>query len=242
MNFIRTIAVVFSLLAHATLGYAMLPHVNELNADALDAGAGKDAITMEQGISIEGVSKLGDALETIDTVEIAPVQKTAPPIEEIKAVDELRDVVSSEASEVQDNIVKTEEPPPSEVKEKKPEEVVVKEQQPAQLAMHTQQSSGEEKSGGDPEAYALYRGQINQRVQKSAVSPRARFAGEVVMDYTIGLRGELISKRVTASSGYPALDDAALAAIDRAAPFPPIPPEVSAAPIAFTQRFRFSVR
>lgn len=62
------------------------------------------------------------------------------------------------------------------------------------------------------------------------------------MRFTIGIDGQLLSKEVAASSGSKVLDDAATAALDRAAPFPPIPPEVSIQPLAFTQPFKFIMR
>lgn len=243
MNSARSIAIVLSLLAHASLGYAMLPRVFQANVDALEAGDGDDVVTVEQGIAIEGLAKLGDAMETIETAEVTPIDPTPPPpVEEVKPVEELRDVITSEVSEVQDDIVKTEEPPPPEIQEKPPEQVQVQEAQPEQVAIVTEQSSGEEKSGGDPKAFSLYLGKINQLVQRSKVNPRSRVAGTVVMRFTVGTRGELISKEVASSSGYPALDNAAVAALERAAPFPPIPPEVSTSPLAFTQPFRFIMR
>ncbi|MGQ0457088.1 MAG: energy transducer TonB family protein [Hyphomicrobium sp.] len=243
MNVARTIAVVLSLLVHGTLAYAMIAHEPRKNVDSLEAGSGDDAVTVEQGIAIEGLAKLGDAQETIETAEVTPIQQaTPPPIEEIKPIEELRNVITSESSVVQDDVVKTEEPPPPDVQEKPPEQVQVQEQQPEQVAIVTQQSSGDEKSGGNPEAYSKYLGQINQHVQRSKINPRSRVAGTVVMKFTVGLRGELISKQVAASSGHPSLDNAAIAALERAAPFPPIPPEVSTSPLAFTQPFRFIMR
>ena len=74
------------------------------------------------------------------------------------------------------------------------------------------------------------------------MNPRSRVAGTVVMRFTIGLDGQLLSKEVASSSGSKVLDDAATAALDRAAPFPPIPPEVSIKPLAFTQPFKFVMR
>ncbi len=240
MNAIRTLAVSLSLLVHATLGYAMLPQNLDANIDALEAGTGDDVVTIEQGIAIEGLA-LGDAAQTIETVDIAPAEAT-PPKEEIKPIEELRDVVTSDASQVEDNIVKTEEPPPPEVKEPPPEEVRAQEQRPAQVAIVTEQSSGEEKSGGDPKAFSLYLGKINQMVQRAKVNPRSRIAGTVVMKFTVGTDGGLISKEVASSSGHSALDNAAITALERAAPFPPIPPDVSTGPLAFTQPFRFITR
>lgn len=74
------------------------------------------------------------------------------------------------------------------------------------------------------------------------MNPRTTVAGTVVMKFTIGVDGTLLSKEIATSSGSKLLDDAATAAIDRAAPFPPIPPEVSVKPLAFTQPFKFIMR
>ena len=108
--------------------------------------------------------------------------------------------------------------------------------------MATQQSSGEEQTGGDAKAFSRYLGEINQHVQKAKVNPRSRKSGTVLMRFTVGLDGALLSKEIAASSGSQVLDEAAVAALDRAAPFPPIPPEVSGKPLAFTQPFRFIMR
>ncbi len=242
MTSLRTIAVALSLMVHGSLAAAMWPAHDRQTVDALDAGAGDDAILVEQGIAIEGLIKLGEALETIETAEVTPVeQATPPPLEEVKPVEELRDAITSDASIVEDNIVKTEEPPPPVVEQKQPEAVAVKEQ-PQQVALVSEQSSGEAKSGGDAKAYGLYLGEINKYVQRAKVNPRSRLAGTVVMRFTIGLDGQLLSKEVAASSGSPVLDEAATAALDRAAPFPPIPPDVSIKPLAFTQPFKFITR
>ena len=88
----------------------------------------------------------------------------------------------------------------------------------------------------------LYLGQINDHVQRAKVNPRSAVAGTVVMRFTIGVNGKLLSKEIAKSSGSKILDEAATAALDRAAPFPPIPPEVSIKPLAFTQPFKFIMR
>ncbi|MFN0218007.1 MAG: energy transducer TonB [Hyphomicrobium sp.] len=241
MNYARTIAVVLSLLVHGSIGYAMVVRSDEPDFEALEVGSGEDVVTVEQGIAIEGLAKLGDAQETIETAEVTPIQQATPPVEEIKPIEDLQDVITSDAGEVQEEIVKTEEPPP-EIKEPPPEPVQVQEQRPEQVAIVSEQSSGEEKSGGNPRAFSMYLGKINELVQRSKINPRSRVAGTVVMKFTVGTRGELISKEVATSSGHPALDNAAIAALERAAPFPPIPPEVSVSPLAFTQPFRFITR
>jgi protein TonB len=131
--------------------------------------------------------------------------------------------------------------PPKLIEPQKPEAMEV-EAAPAQIAVVTEQSSGEKKEGGDARTVGIYLGKVNERVQRSKVNPHSRLAGVVVVTYRIGRDGTLLSKEVSSSSGSPVLDDAALSTVDRAAPFPPIPPEVSRAAMAFTQSFRFIVR
>lgn len=242
MNVLRATAILLSLLIHGTIGYGMLPELQNSDFVALDLGKGMDVVLVQQGIATEGISKLGDAMETVETTEIVPVQEQqATPPEEVKP-DELRDVIASDASEVVADAVKTEEPPPPlDTPPPKPQVVQTK-SQPEQVAIVTEQSSGEARSGGDAKAFGLYLGQINDHVQRAKVNPRTTVAGTVVMRFTIGVDGRLLSKEIAASSGSKQLDDAATAALDRAAPFPPIPPEVSVKPLAFTQPFKFIMR
>ncbi|MGO4685230.1 energy transducer TonB family protein [Hyphomicrobium sp. 2TAF46] len=241
MNALRAIAVLLSVLVHGTIGYAMLPELQNSSMEALDLGKGMDVVLVQQGIATEGISKLGDAMETIETSEIVPIQEQrAKPPEEVKP-DELRDVITSDASEVQTETVKTDEPPPPDKPPPEPQVVETK-SQPEQVAIVTEQSSGEAKSGGDAKAFGQYLGQINDHVQRAKINPRSAVAGTVVMRFTVDVDGKLLSKEVATSSGSKLLDDAATAALDRAAPFPPIPPEVSIKPLAFTQPFKFIMR
>ena len=223
MSFVRLSAVVLSLMVHASIGYTMLPSLERTTAEALDLGHGTDIVLVEQGVAMEGLAKLGNDMQTIETAEVVPVeQPPPPPPQEIKP-DELRDVIASDASTVEQEVVKTQEPP-------------------EQVAALEQQSSGEAKTGGDAKAFGQYLGQINEHVQKAKVNPRSRRSGTVVLRFTIGLNGQLLSKEIATSSGSKILDEAATAALDRAAPFPPIPPEVSIKPLAFTQPFKFLMR
>jgi periplasmic protein TonB len=239
MNWLRSTAISLSLLIHASVGYGMLPSINT-DAEAIDQGRGTDIVFVEQGVATEGLAKLGDAMETIETSEVVPVQQQQPPPHDIKP-DELRDVIASDASAVEQQVIKSEDPPPLVPPPPAPQVVQVKEQ-PEQVAMLTEQSSGDAKTGGDAKAFGLYIGQINDYVQRAKVNPRSRISGTVVMRFTIGVDGQLLSKEIAASSGSKILDDAATAALDRAAPFPPIPPEVSIRQLAFTQPFKFIMR
>lgn len=238
MNVLRATAILLSLLIHGTIGYGMLPSLQRADTEALDLGQGTDIVLVQQGIVAEGLSK-GDDKETIQTAEITPIAPTPPPPPKEVKPDELRDVIGSNESDVEQNVVKDEVPP--ETVETPPIPQVQVKEQPLQIAVRTEQSSGKA-AGGDAKAIGLYMSQINTRVQKSKLPARVRAQGTVVVSFTISVDGQLLSRAVATSSGSKALDEAATATLDRAAPFPPIPPEVSVKPLAFTQSFKFVTR
>lgn len=256
---LRTIAILFSFLIHASLGLAMLPSLQKEKSEALDLGKGQDITLTPEGMVVSETVNLGDDIENIETAEVAPIHQQPPPPQppDVKPPDVLHDVISSEQSQVEQEVVQTTEPPPPDktepqkvvkaeeppkpIEEQKPEVQQAKEQ-PEQVAVVTELSSGEAKTGGDARLVGVYLGRINERVQRAKVNPRTSVAGVVVMRFTVATDGSLLSKEVATSSGSSALDQAAVAALDRAAPFPPIPPEVSVKPMAFTQPFKFVVR
>lgn len=225
---LRAITLALSAIAHASAIYAVWPHAAHRAAVvAMETGTGTDAINVEQGIAIEGMAALGDAQQTVETAELQPVAQPPPP--DLKPVDDFKDVVKSTDSMTEDTVVKAEEPPP-----------IVEEQKLQQIAV-SEQSSGEAKTSGTAAAFGLYLGKINEKVQKAAINPRSRAAGTVIVAYSIGVDGSLLSHQVTQSSGHKVLDDAVVAALERAAPFPPIPPEASTKPIWNSQRFKFTI-
>lgn len=139
-------------------------------------------------------------------------------------------------------IAMTREPrPPAPIPEQTPETIEVI-AEPQQIVIVRELSAGEEKHGGDATQVGLYLGRINQQVQRAKVNPRSRMTGTTILKFTVGLDGRLVSKEVAQSSGFPVLDDAALTTLDRASPFPAIPPDVSRTPMTFQQPFKFVVR
>jgi periplasmic protein TonB len=230
-----------SLLIHGAIGYWLLaPQSLTADVQAMDMGKGMDVMLVQGGEPSDGVSK-GDALETREIPEITAMQAAPPPPPEEKKPDELRDVIASPDSEVEQEVVKTEEPPPPPDTPPPPPETAQAITQPAQVAVLEVRSAGQA-SGGDAKAFGRYMSQINDRVQKAKRNPHLVVSGTVVLRYTIGTDGQLLSKEIASSSGSKSLDDAATEALDRAAPFPPIPPEVSVKPLAFTQPFKFITR
>lgn len=246
MSSVRTIAACLAVFLHAsTFAAANYRWTARLDAfDGFEKGTGDDLIVVEQGIAIEGIAKNGDAMEAVETPEVKPQDvAVATPVQEVKP-EELRDVITAKDSKLDDNIVKAEEPPPVvEPTPPKPEVVQAAEAQPAQVAMVTEKSSSEQKTGNvDTTKFKLYLGKLSEVVQKAAINPRSKLTGTVWIKFKVGPAGELISREIKTSSGSKVLDDAAMAAIDRAAPFPPIPREASADPITISVPFRFITR
>ena len=233
MNRLRLIALSMSVLIHAAIGGFMLASSRKSIADALDLGQGVDIVLVERGIAAEGLVNLGDAMQTIQPAQVLPLRP--PPQSEEVRPEELRDVIASDASSVEEVVVNRQEPPAS----PRPDVAQVKEQRPTQAAVFTEESSGPAKTGADAKAIGIYLGRIQKHVERAKVSPPSRLSGTVVMRFTIGLDGKLLSREVASGSGNKILDDAAVAALDRATPFPPIPPNVSLRPITLTQQFTF---
>lgn len=61
------------------------------------------------------------------------------------------------------------------------------------------------------------------------------------MEFTVGANGEITSRRISKSSGSKALNEAAMASIERAAPFPPIPTDLNRSELVVSVPFKFTV-
>jgi periplasmic protein TonB len=235
MPILRPLTWFVSLAVHAAL---LLAIVGVTGGAALDAGSGNDMFVVEQGIALEGVAKFGEAEEMIETVDIAPVQPVEQP-REVKEIDpELNNVVTSSVADHEEQVVK-EDPKP--VEDKPIEPVPVQEQAP-QVATLIEQSSGQAQQGGDTTQRRAYLGTLSKSIERAKVNPRSRNAGTVMVRFTVGPDGNLISRTVEKSSGSQVLDEAAMAALDRAAPFPPMPQNVAQGPLEVSVPFEFVTR
>ncbi len=87
-----------------------------------------------------------------------------------------------------------------------------------------------------------YLGTLRKSLERNKVNPRSRLSGTVLVRFTVGPAGELLSRAVEKSSGSKLLDEAAMAALDRAAPFPPMPNELAGGPIEVQVPFKFVTR
>ena len=139
-------------------------------------------------------------------------------------------MVGSEAGPEQEKIAM--EPPPEEIKpeEPKPEEKVAV-QQPPVVAVDEKRASGERQEGGKVTALNAYRGKLFNHLAVKKVNPRTSVTGIAKVRFSFDpATGQLLNHEIVQSSGSPALDKAALASVERAAPFPRSPWPLPKAP------------
>jgi protein TonB len=216
---------------------------------ALEEGTGDDIMMVEQGIALQGFAKLGEDVVSVEAVEAPPVMTAAAqPLEQVEAVEEQKELPVEDVPDVEpveDVVVASETGPENEliepeVKEQPLPQQVATVQQETVIAMR--ESSGEEKKGGDATAHRKYLGALRTHLERSKVNPRTTLIGTAVVRLTVKSDGELIEHKIIKSSGSKLLDNAALASIEQASPFPAIPSEVGEETIQVSVPFKFSVR
>jgi protein TonB len=204
---------------------------------ALEEGSGEDTMVVEQGVALEGMAKLGEDEASIEAVEAPPVQTSAatPPPEEVKPVEDAEIISSSEGPE-QETVF---EPKPEQIKRPQPQQVATLEQD---AVVQEQQSSGQARLGGDATAQSAYLGALRSHLERTKVNPRSDVAGTAVVHFVVDAEGQVISREIAVSSGHSVLDNAAMASIDKASPFPPMPNGLNRDRIDVSVPFKFSVR
>jgi len=256
VSVVRVLSIGMSALLH---GGALLYLVSAPagSRGALDVGSGQDMLMVEQGIAIEGLSQIGDLVEAVEAREVQPVEAQAAvqPVEEVKTAElepppevvaqekppellEKSEVITSKAEEVEEQEILREAPPEREVK---PMEVAAV--QPVEaLAPVEQQVQSKKQEGGDPTLRMAYLGKLRGQIERRKLNPNSRDQGTVVVRFVIEPDGRVSSRQVAQSSGSKRLDDAALASIERASPFPPFPEGVGTQAIVVNLPFRFFTR
>ena len=81
-----------------------------------------------------------------------------------------------------------------------------------------------------------YMRDLEQRIRRNWTPPKGDSSKRIIITFTIGRDGRLLSHKIVKSSGVPLADRAALSAIELTAPFRPLPPEFKgqSVPIEFT--------
>jgi protein TonB len=98
----------------------------------------------------------------------------------------------------------------------------------------------------DPVAAASWRSALVARLQAAKRYPeQAREAGEqgvALARFTIDRAGRVLSASLVRSSGFPALDEEAIALIHRAEPLPPLPADTAGSTVTLTVPVSFALR
>ena len=93
---------------------------------------------------------------------------------------------------------------------------------------------GKQNNGGAA-AEDAYAGKVRAKVARSVKTPKGKFeSGEARIIVLIGANGQLLKTTMSRSSGDQKVDDAAAAAVKRAAPFPPIPEALGQSSVSVT--------
>jgi len=95
------------------------------------------------------------------------------------------------------------------------------------------------------EVNAWHKGIYTQIDRHKAYSATARARGEqglVQVTFSINRKGRLVASRVAHGSGYAALDQAAMATLKKAQPFPPPPANMPGEEFSFTVPLEFGIR
>ncbi len=208
---------------------------------ALDSGEGDDQFIVEQGIAIEGLDMWGQDDTTVQAVEAEPQEasEARPAVEEVKELKEVEEtkVIASETGPEQE----IEEVKPEPVQEPVPPQVATLEQA-AQVAVEEKRATSVVKSGGEATSHSKYLGKLRTHLEKRKVNPRTRQIGTAIVRFTVDSTGQLLTREIASSSGNRQLDEAAIASVEKAAPFPAMPEDLNREPLVVSVPFRFTVR
>lgn len=240
---IHIITWLVSLAIHGGFAYGTLyPAAGDVPEEAaVHEGTGMDIMVVEQGIALEGVAKLGEDVMTMDAVLAPPlVAAAAQPLEQVEAVEEQEEMPVEEVPEIEpieDKVIASDagpeqmdfiEPVQEEMKEPEPE---VKDQPlppqmatvPQQTVLAMRESSADELTGGNTTSRRAFSGALWSHIQQHKVIPRTKVTAKTKVKIWIDAEGKLLDSKIVKSSGSKDLDEAALATVANAAPFPPIP-------------------
>lgn len=89
-------------------------------------------------------------------------------------------------------------------------------------------------------AVSNYPGKVRAKLSRAARKLRAKGRGEVLVAFAVGTGGNVKSVRIARSSGVASVDEAALSAVRKAAPFPPIPDDAGRSSWEFSVPLAFA--
>ncbi|MGA7325110.1 MAG: TonB family protein [Rhodomicrobium sp.] len=221
MNWTRLLGLALALGLH---GLAVFMVYSSPLANALAEGKGSESFNVVATVSLETADLITQEAHEA-SAEATPSPPSVEPPKE------------TEAEKPEPEVT----PLPQEV----PEKVVEEPKTPTQMASVASEAQEAQRASA---AEAARRSQLWSVYQKEIYSLLERHKvhvakyGDVLLTITIAPSGKLLSRTVAQSSGIAEIDGAAIAALERSAPFPAFSPDVSSGPLTLSVPFRFRVR
>ena len=237
MNWIRLGSASAAVGVHiAVLGLFVASAMYQPDLAALQSGNGDDDLTVVATITMQSEESLGLDSANVQHQEASLGGQAAPQVQE---------EVKKEEEKVELPPEKSPEPTPL-VEEKEPEKKIVEVTPsipaPSSEAQEEQRAATRALEARRDEVLSLYNSRVYQALIKNAIRPKATQKGRVVVELTLAPSGELLDHHVVESSGSPALDKTAMTSLERAAPFPPVPAEVSKQSHTMRVPFEYAVK
>ena len=219
----------------AAVGLFILSAAHEPDLSALQSGSGDDDLTIVATITMQSEESLGLDAASVQRQEASLGGQAAPQLQEEVKKEETVELPPEESQE-----------PVPLVEEKKPEKKIVEPKPstpaPASETQEEQRASTRAFEARRNEVLSIYNSRVYQALMKNALRPKSMEKGRVVLELTLSPSGELLDHHVVASSGSSTLDKTAMTSLERAAPFPPVPPEVSKQSHTLRVPFEYAVK
>jgi len=237
MNWVRFGSAGAALGVHvAALGLFVFSAAHEPDLSALQSGSGDDDLTIAATVSVQSEESLGLDAASVQRQEASLGGQAAPQVqEEVKKEEEKVELPPEESQE-----------PVPLVEEKKPEKKIVEPKPstpaPSNEAQEEQRAASRAFEARRNEVLSLYNSRVYQALMKNALRPKTMEKGRVVLELTLAPSGELLEHHVVVSSGSSTLDKTAMTSLEHAAPFPPVPPEVTKQSHTLRVPFEYAVK
>jgi periplasmic protein TonB len=236
MTFVRAVAALAAVCVHlGLLGLFFVGANREPELAALQAGQGKDELSVVATITMQSAESLG-----LDATSSARREESAGG----RAVPQVKEAALKQEEKVE--LPHDEKLAAAPFEEKEPEKEVAEQQSsnpaPSSEAEEESRAASRAFEARRSQAISVYNSAIYQALMRNALRPKTMERGRVVLELTLSPSGALLERRVVQSSGSTALDKTALMSLERAAPFPPVPPEAGVEPHTLRVPFEYAMK
>ncbi len=230
MNWVRAGAILAAVSVHAgAAATVVFLSANQQEISALQSGGGKDDLSIVATVTLQSDESLG-----LDAVSAERQDASAAALA-VRQPELKQEEAKKEAAIDMEPPPPVESAPPQAPIQEKPPEKPVEKREPQPSASSDPAAAQEEQRAMSRELEArrnrissLYYSEIAKTVIRHALRPKnVPGSRRVTVELTLNPSGELLAHRVIESSGYDFLDRSAIVSLERSAPFPRAPEELS---------------